>query len=161
MTDYTIRNLHTDDYNSVISVIKEWWGGRDLQDMLPKLFFVHFSDTSFIAEYDGKLLGFVIGFVSQAYDDEAYIHFAGVSPISRKKGIARSLYETFFEVVKNRGCKKVTCVTSPVNKTSISFHMHMGFTPKKSKKEIDGISVFENYDGENGDRVLLQKLLAS
>ena len=33
--------------------------------MLPKLFFVHFRDTSFVAEDDGDLAGFLCGFRSQ------------------------------------------------------------------------------------------------
>ena len=48
--------------------------------MLPKLFFVHFRDTSFVAEDDGGSPGFLCGFRSQTFDDEAYIHFVGVDP---------------------------------------------------------------------------------
>ena len=35
-------------------------------DMLPKLFFVHFRDTSFVAERNGELSGFLVGFLSQS-----------------------------------------------------------------------------------------------
>ena len=147
MNNLQIRNVNPEDFNSIIPVLKDWWDGRDLQDMLPKLFFVHFQKTSFIAESNGEILGFLIGFISQTYNDEGYIHFAGVNPKFRKNGVARELYETFFEVVKGKGCKKVRCVTSPDNKTSISFHMHMGFEPEYSEQEIEGIPIFENYDG--------------
>ena len=52
--------------------------------ILPKLFFIHFEGTSFVAEDDdGELLGFVCGFLSQTADDEAYIHFVGVTPEER------------------------------------------------------------------------------
>ncbi|GIO02197.1 GNAT family N-acetyltransferase [Brevibacillus laterosporus] len=47
-------------------------------DMLPKLFFEHFTHTSFIAEKNGELIGFLIGFLSQIHTDEAYIHFVGI-----------------------------------------------------------------------------------
>ncbi|WP_254068526.1 GNAT family N-acetyltransferase [Brevibacillus sp. 7WMA2] len=52
-----------------------------MADMLPKLFFEHFTYTasfSFIAEKNGELLGFLIGFLSQTHRDEAYIHFVGI-----------------------------------------------------------------------------------
>ena len=52
-------------------------------DMLPKLFFVHFRDTSFVAERDGELAGFLVGFLSQSEPEEAYVHFVGVSPAER------------------------------------------------------------------------------
>ena len=62
--------------------------------MLPKLFFIHFEGTSFVAERDdGELLGFVCGFLSQTADDEAYIHFVGIDPESRGTGLGRALYE--------------------------------------------------------------------
>jgi hypothetical protein len=40
-----IRPLRSADYRPVISVIDDWWGGRRMADMLPRLFFEHFSDT--------------------------------------------------------------------------------------------------------------------
>ena len=52
-----IRQLRTADYPFVISVIDQWWGGRQMADKLPRLFFDHFTDTSFAADRDGKLAG--------------------------------------------------------------------------------------------------------
>ena len=50
-----IRPIRPSDYRAVVSVIDEWWGGRHMADMLPRLFFEHFTDTSFAAERDGEL----------------------------------------------------------------------------------------------------------
>ena len=56
--------------------------------MLPKLFFIHFEGTSFVAEdEEGELRGFVCGFLSQTAADEAYIHFVGVEPGARGDGL--------------------------------------------------------------------------
>jgi ribosomal protein S18 acetylase RimI-like enzyme len=156
-----IRHAESSDYQPIISVVNDWWGGRRMSDMLPKLFFVHFQLTSFVAEKDGKIVGFVTGFVSQTFPDEAYIHFVGVDPKYRKSGLARSLYEKFFTTVLNLGCHTARCVTSPVNKDSIAFHRSLGFSVEgnDSKKTIDGISVFEGYDGEGEDRILFYKTL--
>lgn len=127
--------------------------------MLPKLFFVHFQPTSFVAEQDGEIVGFVTGFISQTFSTEAYIHFVGVHPGFRKGGIARALYEKFFVVARNFDCRIVRCVTSPANKDSISFHRRMGFSVEASEKIIDGIPVIERYDGKGEDRVLFFKAL--
>jgi len=132
-----------------------------MADMLPKPFFVHFQPTSFVAEHNGKIVGFVTGFVSQTFPDEAYIHFVGVHPAFRKDGLARALYERFFATVQNLGCRTVRCVTSPVNKGSISFHRRMGFSAKDSEKVVDGIPVIEGYDGKGEDRVLFYKVLGA
>lgn len=153
------RHVLESDYIPVISVIDDWWGGRHMADMLPKLFFQHFQDTSFIAEQDGQIIGFLIGLVSQTYPDQAYIHFIGVHPGSRRDGIAKHLYQMFFEKVQEKGCKAVHCVTSPVNRTSIGFHTRMGFQIEKGTGEIDGVLVSVNYDGKGQDRVLFVKQL--
>ena len=161
MDDLTVRHIEPSDYQPVISVLNDWWGGRNMSDMLPKLFFVHFRETSFVAEAEGKIVGFLIGFVSQTFPDQAYIHFAGVHPDYRRKGLAGNLYRHFFEISRNHGCRVVHCVTSPVNKVSIAFHLRMGFSIEQGDKLIEGISVAENYDGHGGDRVLFIKLLGA
>ncbi|MBA2875924.1 GNAT family N-acetyltransferase [Thermaerobacillus caldiproteolyticus] len=154
-----IRHVSPHDYNDIISVLNDWWGGRQMVDMLPKLFFIHFQNTSFVAIEQEQIIGFLIGFVSQTYPEEAYIHFVGVHPDYRKRKIASRLYERFFETVKEKGCRLVRCVTSPVNRTSIAFHSRMGFDIEKGDQEIEGVSVFTNYDGRGGHRVLFVKHL--
>lgn len=41
-----IRTITSSDYEMVTSVLNEWWGGRQLKEKLPRLFFEHFQDTS-------------------------------------------------------------------------------------------------------------------
>jgi len=161
MENSCIRNAEPSDCGPIISVINDWWGGRNMADMLPKLFFVHFRQTSFVAEHDGVIVGFLIGFVSQTFPDEAYIHFVGVHPEHRKKGLGQALYDRFFEKAKAIGCTRVHCVTSPVNRGSIAFHLRMGFSIEPTEKAIDGISVVEDHDGRGEHRVLFTKTLCS
>lgn len=148
-----IRQLSSGDYPYLISVVDQWWGRRRVADMLPRLFFQHFTDTSFAAERDGRLTGFLVGFVSQSQRDEAYIHFVGVDPAERGNGLGRLLYEAFFEAARTRGCVLVRSVTSPVNRGSIEFHRRMGFEPEAGDAVVDGVPVSSNYDGRGGDRV--------
>lgn len=144
----TIRHAEPADYGSVIGVIDDWWGGRPMAAMLPKLFFIHFRDTSFVAEEDGRIVGFLCGFRSQTHDDEAYIHFVGVDPTHRGSGLGRELYERFFEAVAPRSV--VRAVTAPVNERSVAFHQALGF-------EVERVD--ENYDGRGEARVLLTRRL--
>jgi ribosomal protein S18 acetylase RimI-like enzyme len=152
-----IRNLKPSDYQRIISVLNKWWGGRRMSDMLPKLFFVHFTTTSFIAEEEGSIVGFLVGFLSQSKPEEAYIHFSGVHPDFRKRGIARELYGQFFKSVRAKGCRLVRCVTSTVNKTSIAFHIAMGFQVESGDAQIDSITYHSDYDGPGEHRVLFVK----
>ena len=61
----SIRHAEPSDHRSIIAVLDEWWGGRRVADMLPKLFFIHFRPTSFVAEVGEHLAGFITGFRSQ------------------------------------------------------------------------------------------------
>lgn len=154
-----IRHAEPSDHARVITVIDEWWGGRHMSDMMPKLFFIHFKETCFVAEEDGVLVGFLSGFLSQTFRDEAYIHFVGVDLNCRQAGMGRALYERFFEMARSHGRSVIRCVTSPVNKTSIAFHTRIGFDIEPGNGQVDGVSVHRNYDGRGGDRVLFVKAL--
>lgn len=159
MKEILIRNAEPSDYQSIIAVVDDWWGGRRMANMLPKLFFIHFRPTSFVAEHNGKIVGFVIGFVSQTFPEEAYIHFVGIQPGFRKEGLGSALYERLFATVAKLNCRLVRCVTSPVNKASISFHLRMGFSALDSGKSIDGVPAAKDYDGKGEDRVVFIKSL--
>ena len=148
----TIRHANQSDYGRVIQHVDAWWGGREMTPMLPKLFFLHFEGTSFVAEReDGTIAGFLIGFLSQTSDDEAYVHFVGVAPDQRGSGLGRDLYERFFAVASEHGRIVVRCVTSTANEVSVAFHQALGF-------EIDRVA--KDYDGPGEDRVLFVKHLA-
>lgn len=159
MLKVEIRSIKSSDYYAISPIINEWWDGRQMADMLPKLFFDHFNNTSFIAEVDGKIIGFLVGFLSQTYPNEAYIHFVGIHPDYRKNQVGRKLYHEFFEVVKANGRNVVKAVTSPVNQTSISYHQKMGFKIEESTHNVENVSVFLDYDGPAQHRVLFVKKL--
>ena len=61
-----IRPISERDHAPIIAVVDQWWGGRQMAGLLPRLFFAHFQDTSFAIEEDGRIIAFLIGFVSQS-----------------------------------------------------------------------------------------------
>ena len=100
------------------------------------MFFVHFRGTSFVADRDGGVAGFLVGFLSPSEPAEAYVHFVGVSPEERRSGLGRTLYERFFELARANGRTRVSCVTSPLNGGSIAFHTALGFEPSPPKGRL-------------------------
>lgn len=152
-----LRTLREGDYPDIIRVLDDWWGGRPMASLLPRLFFQHFADTSFAIEEEGRVLAFLVGFLSQSRPGEAYIHFVGVDPACRGQGFGRVLYERFFAAAKESGANSVHCVTSPVNRGSIAFHRAMGFDLTPGDGEIDGLPVHADYDGHGGSRVVFVK----
>lgn len=132
-----LRAARPDDYDRVVSVLDEWWG-RPIAAALPRLFLHHFHATSLVAEEEGALAGFLVGFHSPSQADEAYIHFVGVAPSARGTGLARSLYEEFFAAAVAAGRRRVRAVTSPVNTGSIAFHRALGFAVSGPVPDYDG-----------------------
>jgi ribosomal protein S18 acetylase RimI-like enzyme len=155
----TLRQLRPSDHATVITVIDSWWGGRQMAGLLPRLFFEHFSDTSFAADRDGELAGFLVGFLSQSRPDEAYIHFVGVRPGGRGAGLGRRLYEVFFAVAGAHGRTVVRAVTAPVNTGSVAFHRRMGFEIEPGSAGSGDTPVAAGYDGPGQDRVQFTKYL--
>jgi ribosomal protein S18 acetylase RimI-like enzyme len=154
--DLTIRNSKPSDHQRIISVMKDWWGGRDLTWMLPKLFLVHFCDTSFIIEKSEDLMAFLIGFLSQSKVNEGYIHLVGVHPDYRGMGLGEFLYHRFFQICKANNRDTIRSCTSPVNKGSIEFHRKIGFSILRGDAEIDGIQVTLDYNGPGDPKVLFE-----
>ena len=154
-----VRQLNESDHQPITSFVNDWWGGRQVAGLLPRLFFAHFQDTSFVVEEAGLIIAFLIGFVSQTDPTHAYIHFVGIHPDHRQRGLGRQLYHLFFKQVRARGCSSVRCITAPINTGSIAFHTHMGFQIEKSNGEADGIPCTKDYEGPGQHRVLLVKML--
>lgn len=146
----TIRRAVPGDWDRVMAVMVEWWAGRDLRPMLPKIFFEHFGGTSFVAEQGEDLVGFLVGFLCQDHAEEAYIHFVGVHPSFRGAGLAQDLYRRFFALARADGRSVVRALTAPLNKRSIAFHTGMGFAILPGDTEVDGLPATVDH-GPQGD----------
>lgn len=152
----TVRNSCPADHSKITGVMRDWWGGRDLTPMMPKLFLDHFCDTSFIIEKEEDLIAFLIGFLSPSKPREGYIHFVGVHPNYRGIGLGEFLYHRFFNICKNNHRDTIRACTSPVNKGSIMFHTKVGFSISKGNGDIDGIPVSLDYNGPGDPKVLFE-----
>ena len=153
-----LRGAAEADYPAVAAAIQTWWtmpgldtpaAARERAALVPRLWLQHFAGTSLVAERDGRLAGFLIGFLSQDRAAEGYIHFVGVAPDERGRGTGRRLYERFFAICRTAGRDCVRCVTSPTNTLSIAFHEAMGFAIERS----DGELAEPDYDGPGVPRV--------
>ena len=157
--DIKIRKADPLDHETIMCALQDWWGGRYLTAMLPKLFLNHFNDTSFVIEKDGEMIGFLIGFISPAIKNEAYVHFMGVHPDFRQKGIGTTLYERFFEICRNHGRNIIRACTSPVNRGSVDFHKRIGFELEPGDDKIDGLPVTSDYNWPGDHKVQFTKFI--
>jgi ribosomal protein S18 acetylase RimI-like enzyme len=165
--DLRTRRPAEDDHGRVLAVLDDWWegqggdrGARQRASLLPRLFFQHFTSTSHVVERaDGRLVAFLIGFLSPSAPATAYIHFVGVDPAMRRYGLGRALYQRFFRDAARGGARTVRCITSPVNRTSVAFHTGLGFAVEPGDADVDGVPVRRDYDGPGLDRVCFSRAL--
>jgi L-amino acid N-acyltransferase YncA len=150
------------DHPGIVTRVDDWWGGRALHQLLPRLWFQHFTGTSWVAEDgDGRVVGFLVGFASPDRPEEGYIHMVGTSPDHRRAGLGRLLYERFFEDMRARGVRRVSAVTWPGNRVSVRFHLAMGFTPTTGSgtQNLYGTPAYPDYDADGDDRVVFSRAL--
>lgn len=150
------------DHRAVVTRVDEWWGGRRLHDLLPRLWFQHFTGTSWIAETaDGALAGFLVGFVSPDDPRVAYVHMVATNPNHRRNGLAAQLYRRFFDDVRARGADEIRAITWPGNRASIEFHRALGFdaVAGPGSQTIYGTAAFTDYDYPGEDRVVFRRAL--
>ena len=82
--------------------------------------------------------GFLVGIVSPSELDQAYIHFVGVCPQARNNGLARTLYDEFFQIARSHNRRVVKAVTSPASQASKAFHRCLGFAVSGPTSDYNG-----------------------
>ena len=141
----------------MLAVIDAWWGGPATSSHIPHVFFSHLAPTSFVLEAsDGELVGFLLGFLSQAHPDEACVHMVGVHPGFRRLGFGRRLCERFFMTARMHGRGWVRSV-STLSGQSTAFHRALGFVPLHGDMVIDGLPVRRDRVGQDGHRVVFRR----
>lgn len=136
-TGLTLRVARPGDYDAIVRAVDGWWG-RQVSSSLPRLFLDHFWSTSRVAEDEQGLAGFLLAFVSPSEPQVGYVHFVGVRPDQRRRGLARMLYREFAGHALEQGCTEVRAVTAPVNKASVRFDERIGFTTSGPVPDYNG-----------------------
>lgn len=150
------------DYLPMVRVINDWWGGRNMDVLLPRLWLQHFTGTSWLAETaDGGLAGFLVGFHSPDKPDVAYCRLIATNPTLRKHGLGRALYERFFEDAARAGRHEIRAITWPGNRASIEFHRALGFEVEvgPGSQNLYGSPAQAGYDFDREDRSILVRHL--
>jgi GNAT superfamily N-acetyltransferase len=156
------------DYPGIAAVVDDWWDGRVLHGLLPRLWFRHFAGTSWLAEADGpqrpdgpdgpdgrpRVAGFLVGFVSPLDPGVGVIQAVGVDPNRRRLGIGRALVKRFVEDLRAAGGSTVETLAWPDNRRALRFLAALGFEPDTGpgSRPLYGIPAFEGYNFGTEDR---------
>ncbi len=160
--EHVFRRPSEVDLQRIVDLVDEWWGGRRMRQLLPRLWFQHFSGTSWIVEtVDGSLIGFVVAFISQDDPEIGYVHMIATDPNHRRAGLGRTIYERVFDDLRQHGVRRVMAVTWPGNRVSVGFHRSLGFAidDGAGTQRLYGTPAYPDYDGDGEDRVVFTRAL--
>jgi ribosomal protein S18 acetylase RimI-like enzyme len=141
-----IRGITKRDYDYVVSVLDRWWGGPSGERAHP-VFFYELGENALIAEEDGEVVGFLLGFIAPTSPPTAYVHLVGINPDHRRRGVGKDLYEQFTRRAKEAGAERIKAITTVGNEGSIRFHQALGFAMQEDT----------DYAGTGRSRVVFTK----
>lgn len=122
-----IRGITKQDFDYVVSVLDRWWGGPSGERAHP-VFFYELGEQALIAEEDGTVVGFLLGFIAPTEPKTAYVHLVGIHPDHRRRGVGKELYEQFTRRARDVGAGRLKAITTVGNEGSVRFHEALGFT---------------------------------
>jgi ribosomal protein S18 acetylase RimI-like enzyme len=154
---FAFRRPVAADHATIVDRVDDWWGGSRVRPQLPRLWFEHFTGTSWVAEEpNGRIVGFLVAFIRP--DDRAtgYIHMIGIDPNRRRRGTGRALYERAFDDLRGHGADRVLAVAWPGNRIAIMFHRALGFAVDDGPgtTPVYGTPARVDQDGAGEDRVV-------
>ncbi|CAJ36530.1 GNAT family N-acetyltransferase [Methanocella arvoryzae] len=154
-----VRNVFESDFLGIVEKSKEWGDLVIERETIYHVMCVHFRGTCFVAEDRGELIGYLLGFRSQALPDQAYMHLLQVAPSYRGLGVGQRLFSQFQQAAIAMGCKKITAVSRPQNKTGMAFYKRMGLRQETAANmiEVEGVQAIKDYNGPGKHMVLWSK----
>ena len=140
--DLHCRPLTKMDYDVIVQIIDQWWGGPTAALAHP-MFFYELGRLARVVEAEEQIIGFLFGFLCPDAS-VGYVHLVGIHPSYRRRGVGRLLYQAFQEDCRREGCRLLKAITTMGNVASIEFHRALGW----------GAAQVDDYAGPGRQRVV-------
>ena len=158
----TYRRPTEDDHDLIVRRIDDWAAGRKARQLMPRLWFRHFTGTSWVADRgDGRPIGLAIGFVSADQPTAAVLHLVAVDPRHRRAGIGRELVARVVADALERGAERVITTAWPDDRPTIAFLEAVGFSllEPPGGQRLYGMPARADFDEPGDDRSELELLI--
>jgi diaminobutyrate acetyltransferase len=133
-----IRIANEDDFLDVYEFVSNCNPLESYSEHFYKILLRYFGNCCFIAENNDKIIGLIIGIISQIHDKTYFIWQIGVDTPLQGKGIAKKLLKNAEEKVKKLGCNRIELTVSPKNFPSQKLFQKNGY---KNVSSIEGETI--------------------
>ena len=108
------------------------WFGHPVGPVMHRLFFEQLGPSGvWLEDAAGEPVGFLLGLVSEAEPDLAYVHMHVVAPAWRGAGAGERLYREFCDRAVQRGCRRVRALAAPDRAASRRFHERLASSARR------------------------------
>ena len=143
------RPLRGEDFPRARAVVDAWFG-HPVGLVMHRLFFEQLGPSGVWAEdAAGRPAGFLLGLMSEAEPDLAYVHMHAVDPALRGRGVGRLLYAEFCGRAAARGRRRVRALAAPPWTAAVRFHEALGFAGR----------LVPGHLGPGQDRIVFERAL--
>ncbi|MFI5383303.1 MAG: ribosomal protein S18-alanine N-acetyltransferase [Methanosarcina thermophila] len=134
-----IRRFAPEDFQEVVEIESEAFSEHN--SLLYMSFYETVGDGFLVAELDGKVVGYVVGYRSA--ENEGHIFSVGVREKYRRRGIGTSLIHAICDIFVANGLRYARLEVRNSNKEAQKLYRSIGFVPCWTEKKYYS-------DGEDG-----------
>ncbi|AKB13560.1 [SSU ribosomal protein S18P]-alanine acetyltransferase [Methanosarcina thermophila] len=134
-----IRRFAPEDFQEVVEIESEAFSEHN--SLLYMSFYETVGDGFLVAELDGKVVGYVVGYRSA--ENEGHIFSVGVREKYRRRGIGTSLIHAICDIFVANGLRYARLEVRNSNKEAQKLYRSIGFVPCWTEKKY-------YLDGEDG-----------
>jgi len=134
LENVSIRTLKNEDLEAIVDIDQKVLGEKRRAYWARKLEMLNskYSQVSFVAEVEGKVVGFILGDVSGwefgVPDTIGWIDTIGIDPVFQKQGLATALTQELIANLRAAGVKTIYTLVSWNDWDLLQFFHAMGFT---------------------------------
>jgi len=131
-----IRRFAPEDFQEVVEIESEAFSEHN--SLLYMSFYETVGDGFLVAELDGKVVGYVVGYRSA--ENEGHIFSVGVREKYRRRGIGTSLIHAICDIFVANGLRYARLEVRNSNKEAQKLYRSIGFVPCWTEKKyyLDG-----------------------
>lgn len=158
-----IRNPKESEFKKVYRFISKCKPLESYKAHFYKIMLRYFKDTCFIANCEGRIAGFVLGFISQTQDKTFFLWQIGVNPSMQGKGVGQIFLKTVEKNIKKKGIERIELTIAPKNKPSQRLFEKNGYSVISQREdevvEFKNKKAIKDYYGPGAHFFLYEKVL--